>query len=40
MTLLFSFLFLLHSEAHVQTLMACVSDALRQQESGTSANDR
>lgn len=27
------------SEAHVQTLMACVSDALRQQESGTSAND-
>lgn len=28
------------SEAHVQTLIACVSDAIRQQESTASSNDR
>ena len=33
-------LFLLYSEAHVHTLIACVKDALEQQNSGTAGNDR
>lgn len=30
----------MYSEAHVHTLIACVRDALEQQNSGTAVNDR
>lgn len=33
-------MFLLYSDAHVHDLIACVRDALEQQNSGTAANDR
>lgn len=35
-----SCLFVLYSEAHVHTLIECVTDALEQQNSGTTVNDR
>lgn len=34
------FFLFLYSEAHVHTLIACVRDALEQQNSGTAVNDR
>ena len=39
-SILYSTLFLLYSDADVHTLIACVSDALEQQNSGTAVNDR